>query len=204
MSWRALILLNDLSLLSVTHRMDRACHKRPTFLNATRVASSLVTLSFNVKVAICWPRDRTAGWTSLSAFGSVSFLAMGRWLKHSGTTGPVGCLGAGAGVGTGFLGLLATEVAGASCLDLLCFPPLCLSFALGGAGVGSAFLDCSLRAAFSAFFCAFSWAPDSFATAGAASGAGAVPGSGAVAGAAVAAGAAEGAVAGMLIQMCAV
>lgn len=200
MSWRTLILLDDLIEMSAASRRRMNCQKRPTFLNATRVASSLVTLSFNAKVAICWPMARTAGWTSLSAFGSVSFFAMGRWLKHSGTTGPVGCLGAGAGVEAGFLGRLASEVAGASCLDLFCFPPLCLSFATGVAGAGSAALDCSLRAAFSAFFCAFNWAPDSFAAAGAASEAGAAAAAGA--GAAGAAGAARGAVSDMLDRGC--
>lgn len=198
--WRALVLLNDLGELSASSCARQACQKRPTFLNATRVASSLVTLSFNVKVAICWPRARTAGWTSLSAFGSVSFFAMGRWLKHSGTTGPVGCLGAGAGVGPGFLGRLASDVVDASCLDLFCFPPLCLSFVTGAAGLGSAALDCSLRAAFSAFFCAFSWAPDSFGAAGAASEAGAAAAAGA--GVAAAAGAAGGAVSDMVSRDC--
>lgn len=199
MPWRAFIFLDDLGLLSASCRRRRTFQGMPTFLNATRVASSLVTLSFNVKVAICWPMDSTAGWTSLSVFDSVSFLAMGRWLKHSGITGPAGCLGgAGAGVGTGFLGRLATEVAGASCLDLFCFPPLCLSLATGAAGVGSAALDCSLRAAFSAFFCAFSWAPVSFGAAGVASGAGAAAVAGA--GAAFAAGAAGGSVSGILIR----
>lgn len=195
MPWRTLVLLDDLKKLSASSCRHRACQEMPTFLNATRVASSLVTLSFNLKAAICWPRARTAGWTSLSAFGSVSFFAMGRWLKHSGTTGPEGCLGAGAGVGAGFLGRLASDVAGASCFDLFCFPPLCLSFVTGVAGLGSAALDCSLRAAFSAFFCAFNWAPDSFGAAGAASEAGAAAADGA--GAAAAAGTAGGAVSDM-------
>lgn len=133
MSLRTFILLDDLYELLTSSCKHRAYQEMPTFLNATRVASSLVTLSFNVKVAICWPRARTAGWTSLSAFDSVTFLAIGRWLKHSGTTGPVGCLGAGTGVGAGFLGRLASDVADASCLDLFCFPPLCFSFAAGAA-----------------------------------------------------------------------
>lgn len=200
MPWRTLVLLDDLDELSASSCRSRTYQGAPTFLNATRVASSLVTLSFNVKVAICWPRARTAGWTSLSVFDSVSFFAMGRWLKHSGTTGPEGCLGTGAGVGAGFLGRLGSDVADASCLDLFCFPPLCFSFEVGAAGCGSAALDCSLRAAFSAFFCAFNWAPDSFGAAGAASEAGAAAAAGA--GVAAAAGTAGGAVSDMVSRDC--
>src|SRR3569833_1261646 len=59
-------------------------HQQRTCLKPWTVASALAMGSRRVKVAICWPIARIAGWTSLSAWASVVRRAIGRWLKHSG------------------------------------------------------------------------------------------------------------------------